>query len=279
MDYSFTHCDPLPRAFPTPWPVSSIGYVPRKGDWVHRRFATCNFSFILSGGGIYRKAGAEWAVRSPCVITQWPGELVEYGPQPEGRTWEELFLIYPASTMRVFRASRLVDASRPIWEIRNTAAVDEVLTNLRELLGQTSQAGAADRIDRVCERLVVESLLGANSSDSPSDVRPLQDLRRRMELRPAQTVDWASEARAVGMSESTFRRRWLEAFGVPPGQTLQEARIRRARRLLAETRRPVKDIATECGFDDPLYFSRRFRELTGSSARAYRRTHSASQIA
>jgi AraC family transcriptional activator of pobA len=37
--------------------------------------------------------------------------------------------------------------------------------------------------------------------------------------------------------------------------------------------RAVEDIAYDCGFNDPAYFSRFFRQATGSSPAAWRRQH------
>ena len=47
-------------------------------------------------------------------------------------------------------------------------------------------------------------------------------------------------------------------------------RIQQACRLLNETPRPLKTIAAELGFDDPYYFSRLFRKVTGSSPTGFR---------
>ncbi|WP_207101751.1 helix-turn-helix transcriptional regulator, partial [Paracoccus shandongensis] len=43
-----------------------------------------------------------------------------------------------------------------------------------------------------------------------------------------------------------------------------------ARRLLAFTRLPIAEIGHRLGFDDPPYFSRRFRVATGQSPSEYR---------
>jgi AraC-like DNA-binding protein len=45
----------------------------------------------------------------------------------------------------------------------------------------------------------------------------------------------------------------------------------KARELLLSSTRPLFEIAQECGFEDPLYFSRIFRRETGISPRGYRR--------
>ncbi|NIR57875.1 MAG: helix-turn-helix domain-containing protein, partial [Nitrospinaceae bacterium] len=50
-----------------------------------------------------------------------------------------------------------------------------------------------------------------------------------------------------------------------PNEFLNRTRMNYARRLLATTAKPVRDIAEESGYSDQLYFSRRFRHYHGVS--------------
>lgn len=40
--------------------------------------------------------------------------------------------------------------------------------------------------------------------------------------------------------------------------------------LLLHTEKSITDVANDCGFSDPLYFSRQFRKLVGFTPRLYR---------
>ncbi len=93
MDWITTHWAAYPRQFPAVLPAQHTGYLPAKREWVDRAFPSCNFSLILSGAGEFHRKGVRHEVLAPCVITQWPGEHVRYGPA-DGSTWEEFFVIY-----------------------------------------------------------------------------------------------------------------------------------------------------------------------------------------
>ena len=71
----------------------------------------------------------------------------------------------------------------------------------------------------------------------------------------------------------TFRRRWANRYDEPPHRCLLNLRMREACRLLAETDTPIKEIARLLGFEDALYFSRRFRQQVGVAASDYRQQH------
>jgi AraC-like DNA-binding protein len=50
----------------------------------------------------------------------------------------------------------------------------------------------------------------------------------------------------------------------------EHIRMERAALLLDSTEERIADIATSCGYDDPFYFSNRFRGAKGMSPRAWR---------
>ena len=58
--------------------------------------------------------------------------------------------------------------------------------------------------------------------------------------------------------------------GKSPQQLLHERQLLEAKRLLLHTSAAVKEIAFDLGFDDPAYFGRFFRRLSGRSPEVFR---------
>jgi AraC-like DNA-binding protein len=77
-------------------------------------------------------------------------------------------------------------------------------------------------------------------------------------------------AKKAGLSWSQFQRRVTSLTGLSPRQLLTKSRIEAAARALADSQKPIAEIAVECGFYDQASFSRHFRSFTGLSPRAYR---------
>jgi AraC-like DNA-binding protein len=78
-------------------------------------------------------------------------------------------------------------------------------------------------------------------------------------------------ARAASLGRSQFTQRFRRATGVSPRRYLERLRMEEARRMLElDDALPVARVAQLAGFDDPLYFSRRFRAMHGVSPSAYR---------
>lgn len=270
MDFLVKHWGGYTRRFPSSLPVTTVNYHDQKTNWMRARFEVCAFSLILRGRGEFHRLGRMWPVQAPCVITQWPGEYLEYGPS-EGETWDECYIVYDAPLMPRLHACKLVDQSKPVWPIHDIDAVRVQLDELVRLSRDSQTDGVADRVDRVCERVVLETWLTSNlvARELSAVQAVVTTLRRNF----GSDVDFDVLARKHGLSPSTFRRRWQEAVGKPPARYLQELRMREACRLLVETNRPIHEVARAVGFEDELYFSRRFRQELRMAPRDYRKVY------
>jgi len=270
LDFFVRHWAAFPRRFPARFPLISANLIIQKNNWVRSTFNTCNFSLILHGRGRFLRSGREWTVEAPCVITQWPGEYLEYGPDDHEQTWDELYFVYHRSSFAKFKAARLLDPALPVWPIRDPTSLEPHIAEFAALSQHPQPALVADRVDRLAERIVLETW-----SPPPGQTTartPIHAAEESLRARLADPLDIDALACAQSLSASTFRRRWMEAIGTPPARYLQNLRIAEARRALVESTIPIREIANACGFEDEFYFSRCFRRATGIPPREYRKT-------
>lgn len=85
------------------------------------------------------------------------------------------------------------------------------------------------------------------------------------------TLSLRELAAVAGCSVSHLGARFRATFGQSVMQYVEEQRLQRAASALANRARPIQSVAEEFGYDDPLYFSRRFRRFHGASPREFRR--------
>ncbi|MBN2710938.1 MAG: helix-turn-helix transcriptional regulator [Planctomycetes bacterium] len=272
MDNFIIHLNPIPRAFPHSTQVGSIGYIPSKTQWCDNPFTSFNYSFILKGTGEYRLGGKSWEVKAPCVITQWPGVHVTYGPH---KMWEELYLTYDEQYMAVFEKAGMADMSKPVWYISDPVHTRRKLADLREHLADVNEPGRVDEVDRICDAMVLESLISEARPGLDEKQRLVNSIRAHVEDNYLSHIDYDELALDYNLSPASFRRLWASFVGVPPARYVMGLRIRQACRMLVETQKSIGEIADELSFDDPLYFSRKFRKLVGETATDYRRKHRA----
>ena len=82
-------------------------------------------------------------------------------------------------------------------------------------------------------------------------------------------------ARQVGMSPSRLARAFHRHLNLSPVQYFEKMRMERAAELLTGSTMRVREISEALGYEDPLYFSSRFRVALGISPRQYRnKSHS-----
>ena len=81
--------------------------------------------------------------------------------------------------------------------------------------------------------------------------------------------DIATVAEAAGLSVRTLRRR-LAAYGTNYSDLVAKTRITLAEQWLAQTDRPVSEIARTLGYTDRSNFTSAFRRLNGIAPQAYR---------
>ncbi len=274
MDFSHRHLAQMPRQFDLLPKVLGIGYMSAKTSWVHNEFNTFNYSFILRGGGRYRKDGREWEVVAPCVITQWPQVYLEYGPVEPWTFWEELFIMYRPEHLERIHAAHLADPDRPVWPIRQFGRLIQKVAELEQLLRDTPDTGLADRIDQVCLALVMESLLAAAQAPAANvHEEAIRAIRQYVRKHCLEAVDFQRLASERGLSGTSFRRYWTRYVGISPARYLMRLRLRESCRLLVETSLTIAEVAQRVQFSDPLYFSRKFHKEMGVAPTRYRCYH------
>jgi LacI family transcriptional regulator len=84
-------------------------------------------------------------------------------------------------------------------------------------------------------------------------------------------VQVAQVAAAAGVSRRVLERKFSTQLRATPAEYLRRARLERAKALLAETDRPIPEVALAAGFGSPEYLAQAFRTDLGTSPLRYRR--------
>ena len=80
-------------------------------------------------------------------------------------------------------------------------------------------------------------------------------------------------AKLVSLSSGYFARAFKDSFGESPHAYIVRVRMERVRTLMLTTSEPLGQIALACGLSDQAHLCRRFRRDTGTTPRAWRRSH------
>ncbi|NRG16979.1 helix-turn-helix domain-containing protein [Rhizobiales bacterium] len=83
----------------------------------------------------------------------------------------------------------------------------------------------------------------------------------------------AEMVRRSGLAERTFKRRFKQVTGYSPVDYVQTLRIEEAKQMLETGDLPADAIAYEVGYEDPAFFRKLFKRMTGVTPSRYRRRY------
>jgi AraC-like DNA-binding protein len=150
------------------------------------------------------------------------------------------------------------------------AGLGSVAGQLCELI-RTESEGPDSGVRQVPQLLFEALLLHVQSQQKVRKMHPVIEQMQRIIHERSDDPDFkVSDASTdLPMSRDHVRRIFTQELGCTPVEYLRDIRIHHAQGLLAMGR-SVKESSSESGFDDPYYFSRVFRSVTGQSPSAWR---------
>lgn len=77
-------------------------------------------------------------------------------------------------------------------------------------------------------------------------------------------------ARMTGISSGHYTRLFKRLTGFTPKEYIIQIRINKAKELLAYNNLPLKEVASQAGYDDELYFSKLFKQAVGVAPTIYK---------
>lgn len=161
-----------------------------------------------------------------------------------------------------------VDEGRLVTSAGASAGLDMCLHLVRRDYGPAIAADTARTLVAPLERdggqsqFIRQEPPGSNASLAPL----LEWMRKNIH----KNVDVENMAARACISPRTFARRFREQTGTTPLQWVINARLTRAQELLETTASSIEEVATAIGFDSPVTFRTRFRQMVGLSPSAYR---------
>ena len=150
-----------------------------------------------------------------------------------------------------------------------TAGIDLALALVEEDLGRSLALAVARHLVVFLKRPGGQAQFSAALALQAADDR-FGALHGWIESHLAEELPLPVLASQAGMSERSFSRHYAEATGQTPARAIERLRVEAARRLLSESRMPVKRIAQRCGFGSEETMRRSFLRLLAVPPQEYR---------
>ncbi|MHC4884359.1 MAG: helix-turn-helix transcriptional regulator [Planctomycetota bacterium] len=127
------------------------------------------------------------------------------------------------------------------------------------------EKGASATLERhgLLTTLLAHHLQDGPGSEAPPRLERFLPILSHIEKHLADPLDLRALARMAHCHPTYFSNEFSRLIGTPPRQYINQKRMAQAQWLLINTRRTVKEVALQVGFQDPYYFSRLFRKMVG----------------
>jgi transcriptional regulator GlxA family with amidase domain len=171
--------------------------------------------------------------------------------------------------IRLNQDKHLTDADNLYCAGGTTSACDLYIYLIERFCGANVARAVARDILYEVQRSYTPGRMGFGGQKLHQDLIILQ-IQHWLEEHFADKFRFEDVARNHGMSIRNFMRRFQSATGDKPLHYLQRLRIETAKGLLSSTRKSIKTISYEVGYDDASFFARLFRQHTELSPNQYR---------
>ncbi|RDU97130.1 GlxA family transcriptional regulator [Trinickia dinghuensis] len=227
-----------------------VKWLERMAPRVRRVCSVCVGAFYLAAAGLLegRRATTHWRSADE-LARRFPSIQVDADP---------IFV-------------RDVRGGRAVWTSAGvTAGIDLALALIEEDFGHELAMLAARRLVVFMKRPGGQSQFSATLDAQQCATAEFDTLHAWMvtNLRGDLSVERLAER--VRMSPRTFARRYVDAVGRTPAKTVEALRLEAAARSLAQSRRPMKRIALDCGFGTEQNLRRAFVRRFGVPPLSYR---------
>ncbi len=230
--------------------------------------------YTLRGGGLYQSTD-----KTLPPFVSHPGLIVLFPPgtghtmEADGGFFDHLWLHFLA---RAHWLDMMDWQPHPIGlRVRFLPAGPirrKIVSLFREVIACTMDS-ASDREHfamNALEKLLLWCARVKDAAVPHQNDRPTEICMNYLAANATQKMTLDSLAHISGQSVSRLTMMFRRQTGLSPIQYLEQIRLERAMELLTRTTIQIARIAEQVGFEDPFYFSQRFRKHTGYSPREFR---------
>jgi len=241
---------------------------PECNAWVDKKFDYYVLDYAESGN-LLMQIGDEpvQRLKGPVVFLTFPGPRFKFGRHTGN--WNHRFISFKGKLAEHFAQSGLFPIKTPVLPVsaseRFSRAFDELLKYMNE--PEYGISRAAYLLEGLLLQLHEQPPQKESRRNDPRILRTIE----KITLRPEQNWNLQQLARQSALSYPHFRRLFIAATAMPPGNFIFARRMEKAGQLLRRPFPPtLQETASLCGYEDIYHFNKSFSKFHNIPPGRYR---------
>lgn len=226
--------------------------------------------YILSGRGKFVIGGEEYPLEAGCGFLITPDELAFYQADEED-PWTYVWVGFSGTQAAEYVNNIGLSVRQPVFR---SDASEELYRIVKDMM-EHNTFGLSHDLRRNGQLGVFLSVIAEGSRVGREEngkaniyVRKAVSFIQSNYCNPIKVTDVADY---VCINRSYLYTLFQNSMGMSPQRFLTTFRITKAAELLQLTSLPIESIALSCGYQDPLVFTKAFRQMKQMSPSAFRR--------
>ncbi len=264
----------LTNAFLKQLYVCSLGYYPKAKDhYTHRKSGLPeNFLFYcVDGHGWYEIGGQRYEV-GPNEFFILPQNIEHTYGSSADHPWSIYWIHFGGETIPFFNSINAVHKHFKPFHIKDSGDILSLFSKIYKTLELGYSADNLMFVNMCLSHFL--ALFIYNAKHYPlvqtDRIDCVDSAILLMQQQINDNISLNELCRHFNYSPSRFSSLFKQKTGYAPIDYFIQMKMQKASQQLDFTDRSIKDIAISMGFDDPYYFSKRFRKVIGVSPQKYR---------
>jgi len=224
---------------------------------------------VYDGKGVYTSSGTKYHVKQNDIFAIYPGSKIKFQADKEDPC-TLLTVTFDGIEARLLMNAAGFQPQEPVRHLEEKVA--EMAVNICIGIHKFSSQSILGGIQSTTSLYGLMSLLVKTATldytETPVGWTGVIHYNKAVEFilnNYSRAISVDDIAAHVNLSRSRLYRIFMQHAFISPIQFLLEYRVREGRNLLEKRAGSVKEIAHAVGFDDPLRFSKVFKQITGYS--------------
>jgi AraC-like DNA-binding protein len=254
--------------------ICSIGYYPKARDhYTYRRKGLAeNFLFFcVDGSGWYQIGKQRFEVGANEFFILPQHQEHSYGSSPDD-PWSIYWVHFGGDALAAFNEVQEVQKNFRPELVRNTGEIIPIFQKIYKTLelgySIDNLLFANMCLSQFLTLFIYNKRHYASASNDRLDC--VDSAIHFMQEHINDNISLIGLSKAYNYSVSRFSNLFKQKTGYAPIDYFLQMKMQKACQLLDFSDRSIKDIAFSMGFEDPYYFSKRFRKIIGVSPKKYR---------